>query len=555
MKSIVLKNLFSGLFLLLVAALTAQDAAPKNWFHLDQTKDGFPGLSTEKVYQEVLKGRQGRTVIVAVIDSGVDAEHEDLAANMWVNEDEIPGNGIDDDQNGYVDDIHGWNFLGNKNGENVSHENLEVVRLYNKLKPKYEGKSAGDFSGKEKEEFEAFKSYEKEIEEKRSEMEPNAKLYSIMKEAFDKVVSAIDKKPEDITLEDLKALETEDQLTSRGAAVAQEIVANGQSFKDLFDEVQEGAAHFEGQYMYNYNPDFDARSIVGDDPSNVNDRDYGNNDVEGPDARHGTHVAGTIAAVRGNGIGMDGVADNVKIMSIRAVPDGDERDKDVANAIRYAVDNGAEIINMSFGKGYSPYKEAVDEAVKYAKKNDVLLVHAAGNAAQQNEMDNNYPNDRFAKKGLFGPRNAQNWLEVGALNYHEDEDLVATFSNYSSEYVDVFAPGVEIYATVPNDKYENLQGTSMASPTVAGVAAILRSYFPTLTAKQVKGIIMDSSRPFKGKVRKPGTGELVNFSDLSVTGGMVNAYDAVRQALQTKGKRKFEWAKGEKKDKSNVVVP
>ncbi|MCB0633960.1 MAG: S8 family serine peptidase, partial [Lewinella sp.] len=401
------------MFLLFVGALMAQDAAPNNWFQLDETKDGFPGLSTQKVYQEILKGRQGRTVVVAVIDSGVDAEHEDLAANMWVNEDEIPGNGIDDDQNGYVDDIHGWNFLGNKNGENVSYENLEVVRLYNRLKPKYEGKNAGDFSGKDKEEFEAFKSFEKEIEEKRSELEPNAKLYGIMRQAFDKVVDAIGKKPEDITLDDLKNVKSEDQLVSRGAAVAAENVANGLTFLALYNDVQEGADYFEEQYDYNYNPDFDARSIVGDDPSNVADRDYGNNDVEGPDAMHGTHVAGIIAAIRGNNVGMDGVADNVKIMSIRAVPDGDERDKDVANAIRYAVDNGAEIINMSFGKGYSPYKEAVDEAVKYAKKNDVLLVHAAGNAAQENEMDNNYPNDRYAKKGLFGPRNAKNWLEVG----------------------------------------------------------------------------------------------------------------------------------------------
>lgn len=547
-----LKNLLSGLLVMLAGWVMAQDAAPDNWFHLNNSKDGFPGLSTEKVYQEILKSRQGRTVIVAVIDSGVDAEHEDLAANMWVNEDEIPGNGIDDDQNGYIDDIHGWNFLGNKDGKNVSHENLEVVRLYNRDKAKFAGKDASQFSGKEKEAFEKFKAYEKEIEDKREDLGPKVMQFGAIRDAFDKLVEGIGKEPKDITMADLKGFKTQDPILSQVAAMAQGFVDQGQSFGDVYNELAEYADYLEGQYLYSYNPDFDARAIVGDDPSNVDDHNYGNNDVEGPDAEHGTHVAGIIGAVRGNNIGMDGVADNVRIMSVRAVPDGDERDKDVANAIRYAVDNGAEVINMSFGKGYSPYKGAVDEAVKYAMKHDVLLVHAAGNSAEQNTSTNNYPNDRFQKKGLFAPKNAKNWLEVGALNYAEGEELAASFSNYSPEFVDVFAPGVEIYATVPNNKYKRLQGTSMASPTVAGVAAILRSYFPELTAEQVKGIIMDSASPYKGKVHKPGTEDLVPFSDLSVTGGMVNAYDAVKQALMTKGKRKYEWKKGEKKE---AVVP
>jgi cell wall-associated protease len=511
-------------------------------------------LSTEKVYQEILKSRQSRKVIVAVIDSGVDAEHEDLAPNMWINEDEIPGNGIDDDQNGYIDDIHGWNFIGGKDGKNVDHENLEVVRLYNRYKDKYKGKQASQFKGKEREAFERFQAYEKEIENEREKLEPQAMQYGAILEAFNQLINKIGKDADDITIKDLKSVEN-DQMLGRISIIAQGFLEQGGTFGDVYRDFKAPADYYVSQYFYNYNPEFDARKIVGDDPSDFNDRNYGNNDVEGPDAEHGTHVAGTIAAVRGNNTGMDGVADNVLIMSVRAVPNGDERDKDVANAIYYAVDNGAEIINMSFGKGHSPYKDYVDQAIKYANKNDVLIVHAAGNASQENQMDNNYPNDRFAKKGLFAPRNAKNWLEVGALNYSYDEDLVASFSNYSPEYVDVFAPGVEIYATVPNDKYEKLQGTSMASPTVAGVAAILRSYFPELTAQQVKSIIMDSATPYRGKVRRPGSDDLVPFSDLSVTGGMVNAYDAVRQALLTKGKRKFEWKKKEKQEKAKVVVP
>ena len=158
---------------------------------------------------------------------------------------------------------------------------------------------------------------------------------------------------------------------------------------------------------YAYNPDYDSRKlIVKDNYADSNERFYGNNDVEGPDALHGTHVAGIVGAVVGNEIGSDGIARNVKLMSVRAVPDGDERDKDVANAIRYAVDNGATIINMSFGKGYSWDKKAVDEAVKYAAKHDVLLVHAAGNSGQNNDKTDNFPNDFIGKHGFIFKKNA-----------------------------------------------------------------------------------------------------------------------------------------------------
>ena len=260
--------------------------------------------------------------------------------------------------------------------------------------------------------------------------------------------------------------------------------------------------------------------------------------MEGPDAKHGTHVAGIIAATRNNGIGINGIADNVEIMSVRVVPDGDERDKDVANAIRYAVDNGASIINMSFGKGESPRKEIVDKAVKYALKNDVLLVHAAGNAGSENKADNNYPNDRLKKPGLFKSRFAKNWIEVGANHWTVDENLPASFSNYSNEFVDVFAPGTEIHSTIPNDGYKDEQGTSMAAPVVSGVAAVLRSYFPDLTAQQVKEILLTSSVKQKLRVVKPGSSEQVPFAQLSTSGGLVNVYNAVRMAQTVKGKKK-----------------
>ncbi|NET31865.1 MAG: S8 family serine peptidase [Cyanothece sp. SIO1E1] len=535
---------------LLVIAGYAQEDLPKNWPHLDAKADGFPGMSTQKTYKELLKGRTSQTIVVAVIDSGVDKDHEDLKSVMWVNEDEIPDNGIDDDNNGYIDDIHGWNFIGGKNGKNVAHENLEMTRLYTLYKKKYEGKDKSDLSKKEKEEFDQYEEFGKIIEKKKEELAPQVMLYGATLEAFTALAEAIGKSPDDITLSDVKNFKTKDEMLSRVSEAVVGFVEQGQDFGSIYAEVEEIYDYYYGQVNYYYNPEFSPRSIVGDDVNNPREQFYGNNDVKGPDSEHGTHVAGIIAAARGNDIGMDGVADNVRIMSIRTVPSGDERDKDVANAIRYAVDNGAAVINMSFGKGESPNKEVVDEAVKYALKNDVLLVHGSGNDAKEVTFANNYPNDRFDKKGLFAPRYAKNWLEVGASTFSEDENLVASFSNYSADKVDVFAPGVEIYSTVPDNKYKNLQGTSMASPYVAGLAALLRSYFPSLTAAQVKSIIMESSSKQKYRVINPSNGDSVPFTDMCVTGGLVNTYDAVKQAMATKGKRKFVgFGKGKKKAK------
>lgn len=528
------------LFLLLSTSVLvfAQDSAPKNWFNLDLTQDGYPGLSTEKTYKELLKGKSGKTVVVAVIDSGVDAEHEDLKDIMWVNPGEIAGNGIDDDKNGYIDDIHGWNFIGGKDGRNVNNENLEVTRLYVRYKKKYEGKDPAKLSKAERAEYDTYKEYEKVIEKKQAELGPQAMQFGAILEGFKKFQQQVGKDPKAITAKDAENFKSDDQMQMRIATIAKDAMESGSTFVELMEEIQGAVDYFEGQVKYNYNPDFDARHIVGDDPLNVNDRNYGNNDVKGPDASHGTHVAGIIGAIRNNRIGIDGVADNVRIMSVRTVPNGDERDKDVANAIRYAVDNGATVINMSFGKGASPEKGAVDAAVRYAMEHDVVLVHAAGNDNKENDFENNFPNDRFAKKGLFGKKYAENWIEVGASTWMKDEHLTAEFSNYSDDIVDVFAPGFEIYSTMPENNYKDQQGTSMASPMVAGVAALLRSYYPELSAKQVKDIIMESSTPWKAKVLKPGTEDKVSLSELSVTGGLVNVYDAVKLASQTKGKKK-----------------
>lgn len=528
-----MKKLLVFALLLCTAGLFAQ-SAPQNWWDLDRTDDSFPGVSAKKAH-EYLKGKQAQTVVVAVIDSGVDIEHEDLKDAVWTNPGEIPGNGIDDDNNGYVDDIHGWNFIGGKDGRNVNYENLEVVRLYNAYKKKYNNRNRDGLSKDEKKEFDEYKEFEKTIEEERAQLMPQANQIYMMKEALDAVVTKTGKKAENVTAADVEALTDKDQMTSVIKQMVARATAEGETFAGLYSQIDGYADYLKQSLDYNYNPDFDARDIVGDNPGNLDDRFYGNNDVEGPDAMHGTHVAGIIAAVRDNNLGVDGVGGaKVQIMSVRTVPNGDERDKDVANAIRYAVDNGASVINMSFGKGQSPYKGAVDAAMKYAEKNDVLLVHAAGNDGKELTLENNYPNDTYEGKKKTG----KTWIEVGAATPDYGEGLAASFSNYNKKYVDVFAPGAQIYSTVPDDGYQNLQGTSMAAPMVAGIAALVRSYFPDLKATQVRDIILQSALPASLEVTMPGSEEMVNFGELSATGGLANAYSAVKLAEQTKGKKK-----------------
>lgn len=543
------------LFTFLIGILSCACFGQAPGWHLEKAdKTTSVGINAHELYTKQLKGRASQTVVVAVIDSGVDVEHEDLKDNVWVNTDEIPNNGIDDDKNGYVDDVHGWNFIGGKDG-NVNDDTYEVTRLYAKLKYKYENADVTKLSKADKDEYENFLKYKEEV----------TKEYTSAQSSLDRINGTIDRlkgglkaikkalagKP--ITLENLQAIDaSSDSKVSVGKNILLDQIARGVediSFKELNtaikDQMQGGLDYYSGKVNYAYNPDFDTRDIVGDNYKDQYEKYYGNNDVEGPDALHGTHVAGIIGAVRNNELGMDGVADNVKLMSIRTVPNGDERDKDVANAIRYAVDNGASIINMSFGKGYSWYEKVVEDAIKYAEKNDVLLIHAAGNSNQDNDNTDNFPNDTYKGKGFLffkgKTKNYKNWIEVGALNYQTGEMLAAPFSNYGQDNVDLFAPGMEIYSTVPDDGYQPLQGTSMAAPVVAGVAAVLRSYFPSLTAIQVKDILMGSVTKLNQSVIKPGSvSEKVPFSTLSVSGGVVNAKKAVEKAEITKGKKKVK---------------
>ncbi|WP_298364659.1 S8 family peptidase [uncultured Lutibacter sp.] len=487
-----------------------------HWAHADLETDTIPGMSVDKAYK-FLEGKTGETVIVAVIDSGIDVEHEDLKNVLWTNSDEIPGNNVDDDKNGYVDDVYGWNFLGGK--DVAAPEQLEITRIVAKLNARFEGKTAENISEEEKEDFEKYQEYLKAYEKASDRHFRTLNRLVEIEGVFESVKSFIGKK-EDLTIEDLKAVNTDDEKIKAQVGGLLQMYGNG------FDEKGFKEYYVSQKKNKNYDLDFDGRAIVGDQPENILDLNYGNPYVIGSkdDEIHGTHVAGIILAERNNSIGMNGVATNAKLMSVRAVPDGDERDKDVALAIRYAVDNGAKVINMSFGKSYSPHRHWVIDAIKYAEKNDVLLVHAAGNSSEDIDVKDNWPNDSYNKIDEV----SDNVLTIGAMSVNYDENLPATFSNYGQKNVDIFAPGVKIYSTFPKDEYQAISGTSMASPEAAGVATLIRSYYPQLSASQVKHIIMNSGTKLDMEVNHPGKkGEKIHFSKLSVTGRIVNAYNAL----------------------------
>ncbi len=510
---------------------------PVDWFLRDPQQDSVQGLSVEKTYSTLLKGQPAREIIVAVVDSGIDIDHEDLKDVIWVNPGEIPANGVDDDKNGYIDDVHGWNFIGGKKG-NVDADTYELTRQYIRLSKKFETVENGKVPKKQRGEYDQYVKIKEKYLRLKDRNDEQYKIYSNlyrnMKRSIDTLKVVL--KTDTLSADAVKSLKTDDPNILFAKGFLMQLYRNageGANLNDYLKEVKEGVDYFGVIVNYGYNVDFDSRKIVGDNYANVHERNYGNGNVKGPDPTHGTHVAGIIAANRNNNFGIKGIADHVKIMVVRAVPNGDERDKDVANAIIYAVDNGAKIINMSFGKGFSPEKAAVDKAVKYAEQKGVLLVHAAGNEGNDLDVKKNFPT-RFYLNG----KEAKNWVEVGASSWGTGQDFVADFSNYGKKAVSFFAPGVKIYSTTPNNTYKNESGTSMASPTVAGVAALLMSYFPELSAVQVKDILINSARKFDHlKVIEPGDQKRVEFSELSLSGGLINAYEAVKMAQESRKQR------------------
>ena len=483
------------------------DAEEKEWSHLDLKKDTIPGISLHRAYKELVKPKS-KTIIVAVIDSGIDIDHEDLKDNIWVNSGEIPNNGKDDDGNGYIDDINGWNFLGD-----ADNEQLEYVRLV----------ASGDTNNPRFSEAKELLSNERESTKRNKEQYDG--IFAQLKASNAAISKYLEKT--NYTKEEVNGIFTTDWEILRHVRIIKQSYEFGfDSIEALMNDLKKALKTFNERLDFTLNVNYDGRKIVGDNPNDFNDRDYGNNDVRAKNGRtHGTHVSGIIAARRHNGIGINGAADNVKIMAIRNTPSGDEYDKDVALGVYYAVDNGAKVINMSFGKQFSPHSDWVRDAIAYAAEKDVLIVSASGNDGKNTDQINYFPNDQIDN----GKEVSNTFLKVGASAPRYGSTMVADYSNYGKNTVDVFAPGSQIYSTYPKEGYEFASGTSMAAPLVAGIAALIFSQYPSLSAAQVKQILMTSGVSINKKVSLE-SGTIVSFSDLSKSGKLVNAYNALIMA-------------------------
>lgn len=504
----------------------AAATSPDNWWLLDPVKDHVPGIGAERAFTELLAGRKPqRSVVVAIIDSGIDTTHADLHAFLWTNPKETPGS--DGDGDGLTGDVRGWDYIGGAGGRDVGQDTYELTRQYAALRARFQSANPDTTSAQGKADYQRYLKLKSEVENKRAAASAEQAQLDQMVPAVQRALGILRQAlaPESLTIEHVEKLQSPRTDVAMARIAYLRLAEAGISP----DEVERGLDEAKNDLAYHLNPDFDPRPIVGDNYGDVTQRSYGNTDVVGPDPMHGTHVAGIVLGVPGNRELLADGTPAVRIMTIRVVPDGDERDKDVANGIRYAVDHGANVISMSFGKDISPYKGAVDDAVKYADAHGVLLVHAAGNDAQDLDNAPDFPNRYFAAGGQ-----AADWLEIGASSWRGGEQLPASFSNYSKSKVDLFAPGVDIYSTLPENKHGRLSGTSMATPVVSGVAAMLMAYFPSLTAAQVRQLLLTTATSYADQsVARPGeggNGGSVKFGELSATGGVVSAYNAVKAA-------------------------
>ena len=529
------KLLIAAAFYAGFATIAAQTATPndkdqKTWYHKDYATTKVYGVNTENAYKFLeSKGLKPKTVVVGVLDSGVEVDHPGLAKNMWKNPNEVPNNGKDDDGNGYVDDIFGWNFLGGKNAD-IDVDNMEVTRVVKKYQSVFEGPDSAknkENQAKMPEEFAMYMKSKEVFTKKSQEAKQNVQLYTMIKNAIPDMVKLLGNKT--LTKENLATIKPSTQQEAMAMQVLAQVSNDPQvvgksaaEVKTYMDaQMKEALDYFTPQAEKGYNLDFDPRKeIVGDNYDDYSEKNYGNNHYEGPDAKHGTHVAGIIAGLANGSEPQYGVASRVaKIMTVRAVPDGDERDKDVANAIRYAVDNGAKILNMSFGKPVSPGKNVVWDAFKYAESKGVLLVKAAGNENEDIAEHQYFPTKY---KSTTDEKPFVNNMIVVGSNTNDANALKSSFSNYNKKMVDVFAPGSEIYSTVPDGKYEYLQGTSMASPVVAGASAVLLAYMPNLKPEQIIESLVNTTNASTNN----------GFENLSRSGGVIDVAKAAEYAYK-----------------------
>lgn len=529
--------------LLYVCVLCVSAQTPLDWHLRSLGPDSIWGAGIEKAYQMLDGKKAKKKVRVAVISRGFDMEHEDLVDVLWTNKKEKPGNGSDDDKNGYIDDVHGWNFLGTKDGRDVIYTSEAISREFDKIRARFEELDAKGRSRTlaEKDEYMQYLNLARE-----SKIE-GMYMSTILAKNIAKGMEEINQKlheaypnDSDFTYEQflkiVPAPETLDSLNDIAYNVNMLIwgFSQKQMWSDRYKTRYDNAQSYEKQYQDLKARQKDERGMIGDNMNDINDAQYGNANLLTGNPSVGTGLAGVIAAKRGNDIGIDGIADNAELMLIRAVPEGDGYDKDIAVAIRYAIKNGADIILIATHKKVAEDKDIVRLALEEAEQEDILIVHAVGESPR--DIDNNptYPSGLKEDGSYYN-----NFINVAASNVN---GLPLSLSNYGKKNVDLFAPGVDVYSCDAGDNYFKLTGTNASAAVVTGVAALIKSRFPKLTASQIKEIIVSTATnaptegvfyPFVSEASNE-TPKTAQYSDLCRSGGIIDAAAAVQKAMNIK---------------------
>lgn len=530
-----------------------QQSGVKFWHQKDNKQDTIPGISLDKWYSQNKKAPKRKYIVVAVIDTQIDLKHEDLLDQIWINTTEIANNGIDDDSNGYIDDSNGWNFIGTKSGSTVW-SNFEFVRIVREFEKRFKNIKKSEVLSNDLNSYEEYIRANKKLDQEKryyqnwlKSLKADVIKFPIAKDSLKKyfpkenyAYQQLDSMYKKCKINDKSYMQRRDDNDKDLGALIEIVMASYEQKQFNIDDIKRNEEEIDSIVNRNLNVSFNERYFF-DLNDHVFDTGYGTNNVSSNLSgitinNHSTKVSGIIAANRYNGIGVKGITSNVKIMPLSISPSGDEHDKDIALAIRYAVDNGAKIINMSFGKEFSLHKKWVIDAYKFAEMHDVLLVHGSGNNSFNVDENPYYPND----VDYENPNEmVANFINVGATTSKADSTLVASFSNYGKKNVDLFAPGAKIYTTASNNTYGFESGTSFSAPMVSGTAALIWSYYPKLTVKEVKQIILESGTAYDIEVLVPGgEGKKAKFSELSKSGKVLNVYNAMQLAEKVSKKKR-----------------
>ncbi len=529
-------------FCLYTCSLFAWGQDAKFWHWKDLEKEGVHGVSLFKAQQLLIESKLKPTpIVIAILDGGIDTNHHQIRPLLWNNPKEIPGNQIDDDKNGYIDDIHGWNFLGNATGQNVDKASDEKSRIYHRYKNEFkqEKLDSVNWDAKKKSTYTSWRQAAAEIVFTEEDAD-NLAFIKMAKNAVVKMGFILIREMEDsnFTAEKLETYQPIGKITAdTKISYLRTLQALGidrmNGHQSIVDDLNEYIAGKEKAAISLETPPEDIRKlIIKDRYEDLKDQYYGNNNITGPNAKHGTHVAGLAAGIIDTIFTKSNFNNPIKLMGVRVVPDGDEYDKDIALGIRYAVNNGAKIINMSFGKSFSPEQAWVDSAIRYAASKDVLIIHSAGNESYDLNNKTVYPSpysSSFNNKAI-------NMITVGASSDPIiAESLLTDFSNYGNQIVDLFSPGNKIYSSLPNQTYGFTNGTSMSAPILSHIAAIVRAYFPKLSAIEVKAILLQSC--WKPEDENsifpiPQKDQSKKLKELSAEGGIINAALCIQNAIK-----------------------